>query len=476
MALLDRKHYRDAVASFDHALAVRPGYRHLRGMRLHTLMHICAWDDFSAALAQVEAKMGEGEAASAPFAMLALSQSAPLQKLAAQRWAEEKFPRRVAYAPMPGSPATDKIRIGYFSADFREHPVSWLMAELFERHDRSRFEVYGFSFGPNDGSPMRSRLAAGFDHFVEVRHLSDSDIAQRSRELGIDIAIDLGGYTEGSRAGIFASRAAPVQVSYIGYLGTMGAPCIDYLLADETLVPPADRQHYTEKIAYLPWYQANDTQRRIADKTFTRAELGLPAQGVVFCCFNNNYKITPHTFDGWMRILKRVAGSVLLLYADNPEAATNLKAAARLRGVDDTRLIFGGFLPRADYLARYRAADLFLDTQPYNAGTTASDALWAGLPVLTRLGTTFAGRMAASVLQAAGLPQMITTSQQAYEDLAVALATDPHKLGIIRQQLAANRATMPLFDIATFTRHVEALYRQMHERRLAELAPDHLHA
>lgn len=468
------KHYLAAVQSFDRALEIQPDYPFLRGTRLYTRMHACAWEGFDDELAQLEALVEAGLPASAPFSMTALSRNARLQRVAAERWARDKvWPSAAAVRP---APPHNRIRVGYFSADFREHPVSWLTAELFERHDRSRFEVYAFSFGPNDGSAMRQRLAAAFEAFIDVRALSDSEIVDRSRKAGIDIAIDLSGYTDGGRSGVFAARAAPVQAAYIGYLGTLGAPFMDYLIADDILIPQADRQHYAEKIAYLPFYQANDTRRPIADKTFTREALGLPAQGFVFCCFSQNYKITPPTFDGWMRILRRVEGSVLLLYADNLEAAANLKAEARRRGVDDRRLIFGAHLPRPEYLARYRAAGLFLDTQPYNAGTTASDALWAGLPVLTQLGTSFAGRVAASVLRAAGLPELIAATQQDYEDLAVVLATDTRKLGVIRQKIAAQRATMPLFDSASFTRHLETLYGQMHQRLQAGLAPDHLYA
>ncbi len=365
--------------------------------------------------------------------------------------------------------------MGYFSPDFRNHAVSILMAEVFETHDRSKFEVVAFSLGPDTRDEMRGRLEKGFERFVDVHGKSDEQIALLARSMELDIAVDLGGFTEGCRPRVLAMRAAPLQVSYIGYLGTLGAPYMDYLIADPVIVPEAHQEHYAEKIIYLPSYQANDSQRRIAQREFSREELGLPAQGFVFCCFNNNYKITPPTFDSWMRILHRVAGSVLFLYAGSATAQGNLSKEAVKRGIDPARVVFGQRLPPAQYLARYRAADLFLDTLPYNAGTTASDALWVGLPVLTCLGDTFAGRVAGSLLTAIGLPELITRTQSQYEDMAVALALDRGRLAGIKQRLAQNRHTQPLFDTPRFTRHLEAAYTQIYERYLAGLAPRHLY-
>ncbi len=276
----------------------------------------------------------------------------------------------------------------------------------------------------------------------------------------------------GCRMGIFAMRAAPIQVSYIGYLGTVGTPCMDYLLADRTIIPREHRLHYTEKIVYLPSYQANDSKRVVSDRTFTREELGLPTTGLVFCNFNNNYKITPGTFDGWMRILKQVDGSVLFLYADNDTSASNLRKEAKRRGIDASRIVFGARLPTPEYLARYRVVDLFLDTHPYNAGTTASDALWVGGPLLTYMDASFASRVAASLLNAIGLPELITTSQHEYEALAIDLATKPERLARIREKLARNRLATPLFDTPIFTRNLEAAYASMYERQQANLPPD----
>jgi predicted O-linked N-acetylglucosamine transferase (SPINDLY family) len=329
----------------------------------------------------------------------------------------------------------EKIRIGYFSTDFKNHPVAFLIAELFEIHDRNRFEIYAFSL-ENATDEMRGRLVMAFDRFIDAESMSDVEIAQASRGLSIDIAVDLTGFTQDSRTGIFAHRAAPIQVNYLGYPGTMGADYIDYIIADKTLIPPQSQKYYSEKVVYLPnSYQVNDRRRLISDRCFTRQELGLPENRFVFCCFNNNFKILPATFDGWMRILKAVESSVLFLYAENKWAEENLKKEAKARGIDSSRLVFGRQIPMEEYLARYRACNLFLDTTPYNAGTTASDALWTGLPVLTLIGQSFASRIAASLLKAIGLSELITNSQEQYEALAIELAMNPKKLAGIKERL-----------------------------------------
>jgi predicted O-linked N-acetylglucosamine transferase (SPINDLY family) len=350
------------------------------------------------------------------------------------------------------------------------------MAGLFEQHNKDKFELFAISFGPATKDEMQQRLALSFDQFVEVQNRTDKDIAALCRSLEIDIAIDLKGFTQDSRVGIFSHRAAPIQVNYLGYPGTMGTDYIDYLIADKVLIPEASAPYFTEKIVYLPnSYQVNDAKRRISDTVFIREELGLPASGFVFCCFNNNYKIMPDTFDSWMRILQRVDGSVLWLFEDNPTAALNLRKEADLRGVNPERLVFAPRLPLAEHLARHRAADLFIDTFPYNAHTTASDALWAGLPVLTRTGESFASRVAASLLIAIDLPELITSTQEEYDALAIALATHPERLLAVKQKLARNRLTTPLFDTGLFTQHIEDAYTQMYQRYHAGLEPDHLY-
>jgi len=346
---------------------------------------------------------------------------------------------------------------------------------LFELHDRERFELFAFSFGPDVQDATQQRVARAFDHFIDIQRLSDLEAASRVRDCGIDIAIDLKGYTQESRPGIFSYRCAPVQVNYLGYPGTMGAEYMDYMIADKVLIPTESQSHYSEKIVYLPHtYQVNDTKRVISDRVFTKSELGLPNTGFVFCCFNNSYKITPETFDGWTRILKAVEGSVLWLLDDNPSATENLRDAARARGVDPSRLIFGARMPLSEHLARHRNADLFLDTLPCNAHTTTSDALWAGLPVLTLSGASFASRVAASLLQAIDLPELIASSQADYEQLAIELAQDFSKLNTAREKLARNRLTAPLYNTPLFTRHLESAYLQMHEKNRRGFAPEHI--
>ena len=348
-----------------------------------------------------------------------------------------------------------------------------MIAQLFELHDKTRFEIIGFSFGPHNNDAMRVRLTAAFDQFIDVNALSDLAVAKLSRELAIDIAVDLKGYTQGGRPGIFALRAAPIQISYLGYPGTMAAEFIDYLIADFTLVPEHQRRQYAEKIIYLPnSYQVNDRTRPISEKVFTRTECGLPDAGFVFCCFNNNYKISPQVFASWMRILQQVPGSVLWLFQDNLEAVENLTATAVQQGVGAERLIFAERLPLPEHLARHRLADLFLDTSPCNAHTTASDALWAGLPLVTCLGEAFAGRVAASLLKAVGLPELITTGLVDYEKLAVALALNPEQLVNIRRKLSANRLNKPLFQTESFTRSIETAFMEIYDRYLNGLLPD----
>lgn len=473
-AWCDLKRFGPALASYGYALKVKPDHEFLFGTWLHTKMRVCDWADYQNSIAALTRKITAGEKATPLFSFLALSDSLPLQRKAAEIMVRERYPATQVLPAIAKYPRHGKIRIGYFSADFHSHATSYLMAGLFEMHDRAKFELIAFSFGPDKNDPMRKRVAAAFDRFIDVRNQSDQAVAQLSRSLEVDIAVDLKGFTQDSRPGIFACRAAPLQVSYLGYPGTMGAEYMDYLIADATLISAAEHRHYAEKIVYLPnSYQVNDATRPISDAVFTRETLGLPDAGFVFCCFNNNHKITPGTFDGWMRILRQVEGGVLWLLEDNAAVAGNLRREAVLRGVNGERLIFAKRMPLAEHLARHRAADLFLDTLPYNAHTTASDALWAGLPVLTCRGGSFAGRVAASLLKAIQVPELIATSQQAFESTAVALTRDAERLQQIKQRLAANRLTAPLFDTASFTKHIESAYSQMVERHHAGLPPDH---
>jgi predicted O-linked N-acetylglucosamine transferase (SPINDLY family) len=474
IALKTLKRFDEAVASYDRALQHKPNLDYLIGELQHTKMFICDWTDFDHQNDIIVQQIIGRQKSSLPFIALALTDNPKTHQLCTQTYVQDKYPSKQSLGPITKHLKQDKIRVGYFSADFRNHAVSYLTAQLFETHDKEKFETIAFSFGPNKPDEMQARLAQSFDQFIDVHKQSSEAVAQLARSMGIDIAVDLGGFTANSPTGVFAYRAAPIQLSYIGYLGTMSAEYFDYLIADRTIIPTHLQQYYCEKIVYLPSYQVNDNKRVIADKPFTRQELGLPDTGFVFCCFNNNYKITPTTFDGWMRILKAVKGSVLFLYAEYGQEA-NLKKEAEKSGVDAQRLVFGKRIVREEYLARYQACDLFLDTLPYNAGTTASDALWAGLPVLTLMGESFASRVAASLLTAIELPELITATQPEYEALAIELATNPQKLAAIKQKLSDHRLTTPLFNTPLFTKHLETAYTHMMERYWSDLPPEHLY-
>jgi predicted O-linked N-acetylglucosamine transferase (SPINDLY family) len=463
-ALLALRRFAAAIDCFVRVAESTEHNKYLLGLRRHAQMHICDWNDLETDLERMAHGLRAGEQISVPLAVLAMFDSPPLQRLAAEAWVSAECPSDDSLGPITVRARGNRIRVGYFSPDFRLHPVSLLMAEFFELHDRSRFEVIAFAFGPKTRDEMTNRLAGVFDRFIDVDDRTDAEIALLAREIGIDIAVDLGGFTDQNRPKVFALRASPVQMSYIGYLGTMGASYMDYLVADQIVIPVEQREHYSEKIIYLPSYQATDSRRPEPRRVLTREELGLPSSGFVFCCFNSNYKIMPTTFSVWMRVLARVPGSTMFLYVDNETAQRNLTVAAEQRGVDPGRLIFGKRLSLEDYLARFRAMDLFLDTSPYNAGTTASDALWAGLPVLTCKGHSIASRIAASVLTAIGVPELIVSTYEEYEELAVRLALDRAELGRIRRTIADNRKSAPLFDCARFTRAMEQALSRIYER------------
>lgn len=466
------RRYGEAFAAYDRMLALRPDLIGAEGHRLYAKMHLCDWSNWDTENARLIASVRNGNASTQPFIFLAVAAPSADQLQCSRLWAANNYP---AQEPLWRGERYDhdRIRVAYLSADFRQHAMSYLMAGMFECHDRSRFETTAISFGVDDNSEIRRRVKASFERFIDARTHSDDQVAALIRSLEIDIVVDLMGFTTDCRTGIFARRPAPVQAHYLGFPGTMGAPFMDYIIADRTVIPDDQQPFYSEKPVILPdSYFVNDASRVIADKVFSRAELGLPSSGFVFCCFNNTYKIAPDVFSCWMRILGQVDGSVLWLFEGNADAAGNLRKQAAARGIDPARLIFAARMPPTDHLARHRAADLFLDTLPYNAHTTASDALWAGLPVLTCVGETFVGRVAASLLHAVGLPELITTTTENYEQLAINLATDPNRLAAIRARLAANRRTTALFDTTRFTRNIEAAYTAMQARHRAGLAPD----
>lgn len=475
IALTVLKRHGEAIADFETVLRLDPDYPYARGKLIHAKLECCDWSDYESDVAAVMRDIRAGKRACQPFTGLAIADSPSDQLLCARLYAQDVRPESAVPFWQGECYRHDRIRVAYLSADFREHPVAYLTAGLFERHDRARFEPIAISFGPDGPSAMRARLERVFERFIDVREKSDIEVARLLRALEVDIAVDLMGFTTDSRPQILASRPAPVQVNYLGYPGSMGTGFIDYIVADRTVIPETSRHHYGEKIVYLPdTYQANDSTRRIADHAPSRREAGLPDGGFVFCSFNNTYKIAPAVFDIWMRLLHDVEGSVLWLLESHAAAAANLRREAAAKSIAPERLVFAPRIAVEDYLARYRLADLFLDTLPYNAGTTASDALWAGLPVVTCLGESFAGRMAGSLLNAVGLPELVAGSLEDYAALAERLAKNGDVIAAIRAKLARNRLTHPLFDTARFCRHIEAAYMAMHECRARGEPPDHI--
>ena len=470
-ALKGLKRYDEALASYEKALALAPRSGNALSQYALVRRQICDWRGIERSDAQLREAVRAQHAAIQPFALLAVSDD-PAEQLACARqyWAS----RRIA-APAVGLrpvAAADKLRLGYLSADFHEHATARLMAELFERHDRAQFETIAFSYGPADGSALRRRLVAAFDRFVDVAGAGDGDIARRIRAEEVDILIDLKGHTEDNRLGVLAWRPAPVQAHYLGYPGTLGTDAVDYLIVDRFVAPPQEQRHFSESLVYLPdCYQVNDRQRALDARIPSRRDCGLPEHGFVFCCFNGTYKIAPEMFAVWMRLLGALPGSVLWLLADNPWAEANLRREAGARGIDPGRLVFAPRQKPPQHLARQRLADLFLDTLPVNAHTTASDALWAGLPLVTCSGRSFVARVAGSLLHAVGLDELVTRSLADYERLALALACDPARLAAIRGKLEAARLAAPLFDSERTCRALEAAYREMWEIRRRGEAP-----
>jgi predicted O-linked N-acetylglucosamine transferase (SPINDLY family) len=476
-ALLDMAEFEKSARAYEQALERAPQLKNIHGTLLSARQRICDWRDLASLSGQIERHLASGHLASDPLTVMTFTDSGEMQRRAAEHWVKEMaYPQSDVLGPLARPGKHEQIRVGYFSADFRQHAVTTLTAQLFEAHERSGFEWTGFSLGAPKRDAMRERLEGAFDRFIDVGGMSDRQVAELARSLQIDIAVDMSGHTKGCRPGIFALRAAPLQVNYLGYSGTMGAPFMDYLIGDEMVIPAGSERHYREKVIYLPHsYLPRDTTCAPAQREFTREELGLPERGFVYCCFNNSYKIAPLVFDVWMRILRRVEGSVLWFSEGNEAARANLRREAQVRGVDAERLIFATRMQLpAEHLARHRAADLFLDTLPYNAHTTASDALWSGLPVLTRMGEAFASRVAGSLLRALGLEELNTHSEGEYEELAVSLAQQPERLARLLERLAEGRSSGVLFDTPRYARHLESAYRSIYERNQAQLPVDHL--
>jgi len=473
-ALAALKRYEEAASAYEKVLGINPEMGYVRGNLLLYRLQCCDWRTLGKDRDRIAKDVRAGKRVIQPFIFVTLSDSLADQLQCARIAISHEWPPSPTPLWRGERYRHEKTRVAYISADFREHAVARLVAGLFEHHDKSRFETVAVSLVKDDGSEMRARIRGAFDRFIDAESKTDGEVAEQLRQMEIDVAVDLMGFTAGCRPGILSVRPAPVQANFLGYPGTMGASYVDYIVADRIVLPDEHRPYYTENVVTLPdTYQCNDSRRRISERTPSRADAGLPKRGFIFCCFNNCNKITPDIFDVWMRLLRAVEGSVLWLLESNQEATRNLRREAGERSVDGNRLIFAPRMELADHLARHRLADLFLDTLPYGAHTTTSDALWAGLPVLTCMGSTFAGRVAASLLHAADVTELITNSLGAYEALALNLARDESALKIIRTKLAANRDRKPLFDTARFTRHFESALTTMLERQHRGEPPAH---
>jgi predicted O-linked N-acetylglucosamine transferase (SPINDLY family) len=508
ITLNELKRYDEALAHYDKALNLKPNYyeawsnkgialnllkkhsesakcfqkamdlniedSYLLGVVQHQMMLGCDWSNYEKNINEIFHLANQGRKGAEPFGFQGIASSEKLLKKCAELYSNDKFPPLGNLSKFSRY-KHHKIRIGYLCGEFRNQATSILMTRVWELHNESKFEIFAFDNGWDDGSKYRQRIMGAFSNIFDVSRLSDLDAAKLIQQNEIDILVNLNGFFGFGRQGIFSYKPAPIQVNYLGFPGTMGIKYMDYIIADKVVIPEESKIHYVEKLVYLPnSYQANDDTRKISDRKFLKAELGLPKDAFVFACFNNNYKITPTIFDSWMRILSLVQGSILWLLADNPIAKDNLIKEAFTRGIDSCRLVFAERLPISEHLARHDLADLFLDTLPYNAHTTCSDALWAGLPVLTMMGHTFPGRVSSSLLSAVGLSELVTYTQDEYEALAIELAMNAQKLADIKWKLVNNRMTTPLFDTPLFTKNLEAAYLKMFEHCQAGLEPDHI--
>jgi len=463
-ALFEFGRHEEAARDFARLLAIEPNFKYAVGNLLYSNLYSCDWAEYDGTVSAVEAGVSTGLSVASPSLFLSVPASPDGQHQCARSYVSDKYPAKRAIW-LGERYRHDRIRIAYLSADFHDHATSRLMVELFETHDKSRFETIAVSFGPDLRDGLRARLERSFARFIDVGEKGDYDVALLLRALEIDIAVDLKGHTGKGRPRISSFRPAPIQVNYLGFPGTMGAEYIDYIIADRFVIPEDHHSFYSEKVVYLPdSYQPNDSKRLIGDYRPTRAEVGLPDVGFVFCSFNHNYKITPLVFDIWMRLLHQVEGSVLWLLGGSPAAIRNLRREAENRGIAPDRLVFAPRMKQEDHLARHRLAGIMLDTLPVNAHTTASDALWAGLPVVTCMGAGFAGRVAASLLNAVGLPELSTETLADYAALALELARNETMLAAIKAKLARNRDTYPLFDTDRFRRHIESAYETMWAR------------
>ncbi|MAW92863.1 MAG: hypothetical protein CMA32_00005 [Euryarchaeota archaeon] len=465
-----------AIESFNRALEIQPDFALARLYKLRQQAFICDWGEIEADRSLIP-ELGVSTGMVTPFSMLYLEDNSARHLKRSELFAQTKCKgKERILAPIACPLEQPKLlKIGYFSGDFHSHPVMSLIVKMLALHNRSDFEIHAFSFGPKIQDTMREKLVNNVDSFHDVHGLEDQKVAELARSKGIDIAVDLGGYTHNGRWGILACRPAPIQVSYLGYPGSMGAGFIDYIIADSTLIPEENRQFFSEKIVYMPHcYQVSDNSRMPSLVNVKRTALGLPETGFVFCCFNTNYKITPQEFDIWIRLLNKIEGSVLWLARSNRWSESNLKKEAQARGLDTTRLVFADRCEYSEYLERLAKADLFLDTFNFNAGAIANDALWSGLPIVTKQGQSYTARMASSLLKAVDLPELITSTKEDYEKVALDLATRPQKLKSLKTKLITSKKNAPLFDTERFARNIETAYLQMYAKYFADEKPEHL--
>ena len=464
-ALQDIKNFEKAVLNFEKALLVDKEIPFCKGYLLHAKMLCCNWNGLNELYKEIYNDVEKNKYSATPFGYQAICDDESSLQKCAQLYSSKRFPEIKNSFFTKKISKNKKIKIGYLCGEFREQATSVLMTEVWEKHNKENFEIIAFDSGWDDKSIRRNRIIAAFDKFIDISKVSDFDAAKLIYKEQIDILINLNGFFGTGRPIVFSYRPAPIQINYLGFPGTIGSKYIDYILCDQTVVPPQSKKFYNEKIIYLPnSYQANDTKRKISEKKFLREDLSLPKESFVFCCFNNNYKITPNMFDVWARLLKKIDNSVLWLIDGNSEATENLKKEAKIRNIDVSRLIFAKRMKLEDHLARHKIADLFLDTLPYNAHTTASDSLWAGLPVLTCLGKAFPGRVAASLLRSLDLPELITYSENEYISKAEELALNPEKLTLIKNKLDTNKFSQPLFNTELFCRNLESAFKIIFEK------------
>ena len=472
-AYQDVKQFEKAVLNYEKSLILDNKIPFCKGYLLHAKMLCCDWYGLNELYEEIYEDIEKNNYSATPFGYQAICDDESSLQKCAIIYSNKRFPeiKNKFFEKKPYK--NKKIRIGYLCGEFREQATSILMTEIWEKHNKNDFEIIAFDSGWDDKSPRRNRIINAFDKFLDISNLSDFDAAKLIHEERIDILINLNGFFGTGRPVVFSYKPAGVQINYLGFPGTIGSKYIDYILCDQTVIPPPSKKFYNEKIIYLPdSYQSNDTKRSISNKIFLRQELSLPNESFVFCCFNNNYKITPNMFDIWTRLLNKVNNSVLWLIEGNAEATLNLKKEFKIRNIDSSRLIFAKRMKLEDHLARHKNADLFLDTFPYNAHTTASDSLWAGLPVLTFLGNTFPGRVAASLLRALDLPEMITYSENEYIDKAEDFAFNPKKLKLIKDKLNFNKFTKPLFNSELFCRNLENTFKIIFDKYNKGLAPE----